>query len=158
MKPYFAALKKLRNRASFFVIFDPWETIFIMRNQRDRPEHKIQIALIDFLQNREWLVEATHGNAYQKGFPDLYAAHVRHGQRWIDCKVEGKYSFTKAQILKWPQFEAKGIGIWILTGATEEQYDRLFRPPNMRDYWKARYGELTDIDQLLRDLKDGTSD
>lgn len=127
-------------------------TFLGMRSQRDRPEHKIQLDLIEFLENREWMVEATHGNAYQKGFPDLYSAHVRHGQRWIDCKVEGKYSFTKAQIAKWPAFEAKGVGIWILTGANEAQYDRLFRPPNMRDYWKARYGELTDIDQLLRDL------
>lgn len=144
--------KRITKQGLLFCKFSQEMTFLGMRSQRDRPEHKIQLDLIEFLENREWMVEATHGNAYQKGFPDLYSAHVRHGQRWIDCKVEGKYSFTKAQIAKWPAFEAKGVGIWILTGANEAQYDRLFRPPNMRDYWKARYGELTDIDQLLRDL------
>ena len=123
-----------------------------MKGKRERPEAKVQAALIDFLTQREWVVDATHGNAFQKGFPDLYCAHVRHGQRWIDCKVEGKYSFTKAQIARWPIWERVGVGIWILTGANEEQYARLFRPPNMRDYWKARYGEIINIDQLLRDL------
>ncbi len=125
-----------------------------MKPKRERPEAKIQTALIEFLEAREWEVEPTHGNAYQKGFPDLYAMHKTLGQRWIDCKVEGKYSFTKAQIEKWPRWEAKGVGIWILTGANDDQYARLFRPPNMRAYWKKNYGQLIDIDALLRELNE----
>ena len=125
---------------------------------RERPEAKIQTALIEFLEGRGWMVEPTHGNAYQKGIPDLFNAHVRHGWRWVDCKVEGKYSFTKAQIQKWPVWEKNGVGIWILTAATEEQYDKLFKPPNWREYWKPRYGELDDIDALLRELQNETYD
>lgn len=122
--------------------------------RRERPEAKVQADLIEFLRNRDWVVSATHGNAFQKGFPDLYAAHKRHGQRWIDCKVEGKYSFTKAQKVIWPLWEAVGVGIWILTGANNEQYERLFKPPNMRDYWRDSWGQLPDIDALLRDLNE----
>jgi len=121
---------------------------------RERPEAKIQTELTEFMGGRDWLAEATHGNAYQKGFPDLFLAHIRHGQRWVDCKVAGKYSFTKAQIEKWPKWEKTGVGIWILTAATEEEYDKLFQPPNWRKYWRPSYGRLDDIDALLRGLNE----
>lgn len=125
-----------------------------MRGKRERPEKKlVQDPLIEFLEGRDWLVEPTHGNAYQKGFPDLFLAHVRHGQRWVDCKVKGQYSFTKAQKDKWPQWEKKGVGIWILTAANQEEYDKLFLPPNWRDFWRASYGDLPDIDEMLRELQ-----
>ena len=113
-------------------------------------ESLIQGDLIDFLRHREWLVEPTHGNLVQKGFPDLYCHHVRWEYRWIDVKVEGQYQFTKWQKLKWPNWEKHGVGIWILTGAHE--YQKLFRPPNWRDYWKESYGELPDIKELLREI------
>lgn len=121
---------------------------------RERPEAKIQAALIDFLEGRNWLVEPTHGNAFQKGLPDLFLAHVRHGQRWVDCKVKGKYSFTKAQKAKWPKWEKNGVGIWILTAASQDEYDLLFQPPNWRKYWRDSYGQLEDIDALLRGLNE----
>ena len=119
-----------------------------------RPEQKIQLELTEFLRGRGWLVEATHGNAYQKGIPDLFIAHLRFGQRWIDCKVKGKYSFTKSQKLKWPIWEEKGVGIWILVAATEDEYQKLFEPPNWRQYWRPSYGELPDIDALLDTIKE----
>lgn len=125
---------------------------------RERPEAKIQKDLTEFMEGRGWLVEATHGNAFQKGIPDLFTAHVRHGHRWIDCKVKGRYDFTKAQILKWPLWEQNAVGIWILTAATQDEYDKLFQPPNWRQYWKGRYGELIDIDALLQGLWDETPD
>lgn len=107
-----------------------------------------------FLENRGWIVERMHGNLYQSGIPDLYCFKKEYGERWIDVKVEGRYSFTKAQIIKWPQWESAGIGIWILTGAGQIDYDRLFDKPNWRDYWKASYGKLIDIDQLIRELNE----
>lgn len=98
------------------------------------------------------------GNALQTGIPDLYCHHPKYGERWIDAKVEGRYSFTKAQKLKWPLWAKFGIGIWILTGANQEQYDRLFRAPNWRDYWKPQWGEIPDVFQLIEELFGGATD
>lgn len=118
---------------------------------RKSTESKIQSRLMKFLRARGWTVENIHGNLYQSGLPDLYCFKKEYGERWIDVKVEGRYSFTKAQIIKWPKWEIAGIGIWILTDATQKDYDRLFNPPNMRDYWKASYDKVIDIDQLIRE-------
>lgn len=124
-----------------------------IRSNYSRPETKIRDSLVEYLVPRGWLVEITHGNAYQTGFPDLLLAHPKWGQRWVDVKVRGKYSFTKAQKLKWPLWEQHGIGIWILVEATQEEYDKLFGPPNWRKYWKKSWGELPDIDALIEELR-----
>lgn len=124
-----------------------------IKRSNSRPEWHIQQDLIKFLEARDWLVEHTHGNAYQTGFPDLFLAHRKWGQRWVDCKVAGRYSFTQAQKIKWPVWEEKLVGIWILTAATEEEYAKLFQPPNMRVYWKPSWGVLPDIDKLLDEIR-----
>lgn len=116
------------------------------------PEWYIQRDLIAFLEARGWLVERTHGNLYQTGFPDLLAMHEKWGQRWIDCKQPKRYSFTKAQRQKWPLWAAKRTGIWILTAATQEEYDKLFHAPNWRDYWKESWSQVPDINALLDEL------
>lgn len=121
---------------------------------RKNTESKTQSRLMKFLRARGWIVERMHGNMYQSGIPDLYCFKKEYGERWIDVKVEGRYSFTKAQRIKWPQWEKAGIGIWILTGATQTDYNKLFAPPNWRDYWKASYGKLLDINQLIRELNE----
>lgn len=82
------------------------------------------------LKLRDWYIKETHGNMYQSGFPDIYACHKRYGTRWIEVKIAGRYSFTSAQLETFPEFAAKNVGIWILTEATEAQYDLLFGPPN----------------------------
>lgn len=123
-----------------------------IRGNNSRPEWHIQQDLIAFLTDRGWWVEPTHGNAYQTGFPDLYMLHPQWGQRWVDCKVAGRYRFTQAQKIKWPQWEKYGAQIWILTAASQDQYDKLFGPPNWRDFWKSSWGDLPDIDQLLDEL------
>ena len=102
------------------------------------PEWHIQKDVIRFLEARGWNVEHTHGNLYQTGFPDLYAAHKKWGTRWIDCKQPKKYSFTRAQKQKWPVWEAYGIGIWILTAATQAEYDKLFAAPNWRSVCQGK--------------------
>ena len=118
------------------------------------PEYYIQRDLVEFLEARQWMVERMVGNMFQRGIPDLYVAHIKYGQRWIDVKVDGHYVFTKAQRIKWPVWEKNGVGIWILTGVSEEQYDRLFKPPNMRDYWNPAWEEeAAELDQLLSELE-----
>ena len=49
---------------------------------------------------------------------------------------------------------AYGIGIWILTAATQAEYDKLFGPPNWRatarQVWKVP--TLAEIDTMLDEL------
>jgi len=126
-----------------------------IRQPKHGPEWFVQRDLITFLKCREWHVERVIGNALQMGLPDLYVAHKRWGTRWIDCKrADSKYSFTKAQKRKWPVLDAFGVGIWILTAATQTEYDKLFKPANWRDYAKSTWKIPTreEIDQMLDEL------
>jgi hypothetical protein len=115
------------------------------------PEWHIQKALCQFLHDRGWVVEVMHGNAFQRGIPDLYLFHRKWGARWVDVKHPKKYSFTKAQKIKWPTWDRAGIGIWILTAATQKEYDKLFAAPNWLDYWKDSWAMPTDkeIDGMI---------
>ncbi|MHC4188370.1 MAG: hypothetical protein ACYSUB_01620 [Planctomycetota bacterium] len=126
-----------------------------MKNIRPKhgPEYIIQRDVMAFLRARGWWVERTHGNLFQKGFPDLYIAHHKFGQRWLDIKNPVSHTYTKAQCQKWPIWHQFGIGIWIIVAATEEEYDKLFKPPNWANYWKPRYDEyLMDVNVLLDEL------
>ncbi len=82
------------------------------------------------LKGHDWFVKNTHGNEFQSGFPDLYCCHSRYGTRWVEVKRKEQYSFTPAQLEDFPKFSANGVGIWILTGYTNEQYKLLFGPAN----------------------------
>lgn len=116
------------------------------------PEWFIQRDVVTYLEARGWLVERMIGNALQMGIPDLYCHHPKWSYRWIDCKQPKKYSFTKAQKQKWPKWEKSGVGIWILTAGTQEEYDKLFAPPNWRQFWKPSWGQLPDVDALIEEL------
>ncbi|RLB69016.1 MAG: hypothetical protein DRH04_05930 [Deltaproteobacteria bacterium] len=105
------------------------------------PEAIIQRNFIAMLRQRGWHVERMIGNQLQKGIPDIYTMHKKHGERWVDLKHPKQYEFTRAQRVKWPEWERHGTGIWIITGWAEEDYDKLFGPPNWRDYWKPKYDE-----------------
>jgi hypothetical protein len=58
--------------------------------------------------------------------------------------------------LKWPLWDHFGIGIWILTAATQEEYDKLFGLPNWKDYWRDSWKMPTieDIDLMLDEIDD----
>lgn len=117
------------------------------------PEWTIQRDVIRYLRERGWWVERLIGNAYQKGIPDLLIAHPKYGIRFIDVKNPISYEYTKAQCQKWPIWSKYNIGVWILTAATEEEYDKLFKEPNWRDYWKPRYDDyLISVAVLLAEL------
>jgi len=112
------------------------------RVSKSRPEAKIQQAVINMLRIKGWYVKPTHGNMYQSGFPDLFACHSRYGQRWIEVKLPGGKGskFTNAQMEDFPKFCANGSGVWVLTGVSDEEYEKLFKPPNWYQYlelWKT---------------------
>ena len=98
--------------------------------KKKRPEDKIRDDLIVLMSKLGWLCEITHGNLYQYGFPDIYAMHSSYGTRWIEVKNPNGYSFTPAQIKKFPLWMSHGVGIYILMAATMDEYQRLFGPPN----------------------------
>jgi hypothetical protein len=100
------------------------------------PEAIIQAALVKYLNIRDWNVMETHGNLYQRGFPDLYCTHEKHKQRWIEVKNPDAYSFTNSQIEFFPLISKGCNGIWILTAATDEEYQKLWEPPNWWKYLK----------------------
>lgn len=104
-----------------------------IRNFDDGPERKIQNDLIDFLKIRDWYVMETHGNMYQRGFPDLFICHYKYGARWVEVKNAASYSFTPAQLECFPRI-SQGSGVWILVGATETEYNKLFGPANWHVY------------------------
>lgn len=118
------------------------------------PEYGIQEELREFLEVRGWMVERFANNALQMGIPDLYAHHPTWGGRWIDVKVEGRYSFTRAQKIKWPQWEKFNCGVWILVAASEAEYAKLMGPPNFRTYWKPSWDHQYDFEALYQDMYD----
>jgi len=115
-------------------------------------EYFIQRDIVRYLYARGWFVQRMVGHMWQSGVPDLYIGHPSWGQRWVEVKVKSHYTFTKAQRIKFPQFEQHGIGIWILVAATEEEYDKLFQAPNWRDYWKPKWDLEPTVDELLDEL------
>jgi hypothetical protein len=100
------------------------------------PEAKIQRDLIAFLRMREWFVKETHGNCFQQGFPDLWCNHISYGARWIEVKNPECYSFTGAQQRDFPMF-CRGSGVWILCAPTEDEYSKLWEPPNWSYYLRC---------------------
>lgn len=121
-----------------------------------RPEDALQERIVRFLTLRGWHVEETHGNAYQKGLPDLFAWNAKLGLfRWIDVKIESNYRYTKHQCIKWTEWESKDLGVWIMVGDTEQEYSKLFEPPNFRLYWKPHYDKyLIPIEQIVVDIRE----
>ena len=120
-----------------------------------QPEQKIADAFDAYLRVRNWLVEPMHGNMYQRGVPDRYVFRKSSGARWIDYKVPGRYSLTRAQRHKWPLWETFGLGIWIITECSDAEYAKLFDAPNWREYWKPSYGRIVDLTPIR--LPDGQS-
>lgn len=100
------------------------------------PEWYIQQAIIKMLRDKGWYVHSTHGSMFQSGFPDIFATHKDHGHRWVEVKLpEMRGSkFTVAQLEHFPQLNANGSGVWILTAATDHEYRKLMDPPNWAYY------------------------
>lgn len=111
--------------------------------KRGGPEDLVQTTIVKMLRYKGWFVRATHGNMYQSGFPDLFACHVRYGQRWIEVKDpnRGGDVFTNAQHEVFPLLCANGSGVWVLIGSSDSEYNKLFNRPNWSSYldiWKPK--------------------
>ncbi len=109
-----------------------------IRNKRG-PERIIQDSIINMLRIKGWYVMETHGNMYQSGFPDLFACHSRYGIRWIEVKLPKMKGsrFTPAQIDCFPKMCSNGAGVWILTGDSDLEYQKLFARFNWWCYLEA---------------------
>lgn len=106
------------------------QPFFPKRTGAAGPEAQIQEALIKRLKEYDWLVKVIVGNMYQSGLPDLWCAHDRLGQRWIEVKNPKKWSFTPAQQKDFPLFHSKNVGIWVLFEDSNEELMKLHQPPN----------------------------
>ncbi len=98
------------------------------------PEHHIQEDIRKFLAIREWVTMRTHGNSFQRGFPDLYCLHHLHGARWVEVKKLPGGVFTKAQLTVFGQISRTQHGVWVITAATEAEYAKLMRKENWTNY------------------------
>lgn len=96
------------------------------------PEREIQEQIKYALAKQDWYVMETTGSIFQYGFPDLYACHKKYGQRWIEVKRPIHYMFTPGQQKTFPEFEAKGVAIHVLT--SPQDISLLFGPSNWRQY------------------------
>lgn len=101
-----------------------------IRNQGEPKEAVIQKRIIEALQIRGWECMVTHGNMFQKGFPDLYIFRRPEGSRWVEVKRPNKWRFTSAQINWFHKMAAAGIGIWVLMGHEQSEIDKLYKAPN----------------------------
>lgn len=108
---------------------DPLKT-----RSRKQPESGIVTLIRKYLKDLDWYTIKTHGSEFQSGLPDLYCCHVRYGARWVEVKNPNKYSFTPAQLDTFPKLAAHGVGVWVLTAATDYEYKKLFGPANWHTY------------------------
>lgn len=102
------------------------------------PEAKIQAKIVEMLRRKGWFVKRMACNAYQFGVPDLFACHKRFGHRWIEVKLPNMKGskYTKAQLEDFPKLSNNGSGVWVLTAATQREYEKLKSPPNWYLYTK----------------------
>ncbi len=103
------------------------------------PEHGIQEDIMRMLRYKGWLVLRTHGNVYQSGFPDLFCTHSSYGHRWVEVKDPNRTGdpFTPAQRDTFPKLCANGSGVWVLVGADDGEYNKLFKKYNWWQYCSA---------------------
>lgn len=103
------------------------------------PEAKIQKDIVRMLRQKGWFVKRLVGNAYQFGMPDLFATHKRFGIRLIEVKLPDMKGskYTKAQLETFPKLCANGAGVWVMTAATQSEYEKLKARPNWYQYLKV---------------------
>lgn len=97
-------------------------------NNPQRLEAEIQRKIILTLKGEDWFAKATFGNAYQTGFPDVYAHHIRYGPRWIEVKRPTGSRLEQSQVEIFGTLATKRVGVWILTSHQPSEMKKLFIP------------------------------
>ena len=100
---------------------------------RDKPEYKTKRTkndLVKYLEIRGWLTQRMSADAFLKGFPDLFCADNKWGTRWVEVRRPENHTLNKAQRRRWALWDELRIGIWVLTAATQEEFNKLYKPPN----------------------------
>lgn len=84
-----------------------------------------------FMRREGWGTWKTHGNVFQKGWPDIYASHPIHGQRWIETKtIDGRLERTQVDLFaEWARY---GVQVWVLRD--EKDYRWLFKQANAWEF------------------------
>lgn len=117
-------------------------------------ESTLQSGLIRELLADGWYCRSTHGNAYQSGFPDVFACKRNYGVRWIEVKRPTGYKFTQAQHRVFKAFSSKNIGIWVLTSKELHERNKLYGPSNWYHYLNTSRG-ITLKEEIKRIPKRG---
>lgn len=108
-----------------------------------QPEVKdVVTPLTNLMRGKGWYVKKLHGSMFQSGLPDLFTAHLKFGQRLIECKHPSccKLEFgglSPSQRASFQELTDYGVQIWILTGP--EEYMKLFEPPNWKTYTYVKF-------------------
>lgn len=102
----------------------------VPRNYAQGPEAKIQADILDMLHARGWFAKHLHGNMYQVGMPDIYACRKPSLQRFIEVKNPARWKFEQSQLICFKELHDQGVGVWIMFGATDAEYKKLFGKPN----------------------------
>lgn len=105
------------------------------------PEKLIEEKVMSKLRSQQWFVQKMHGNLYQYGVPDLYVAHKSYGTRWVELKNPGKFAFTPAQLIRFKEMNAAGVGIWVVTSEVEVPA-LLFKPQQWYMYLDPLYAKV----------------
>ncbi len=105
-----------------------------MGNIKQETDNQLRRKIVKYLTLRGWYVEPLLSNAYHDGIPVLYCFKREYGFRWVEPKRPDDRSLTRLQWRKFSEWEEVNLPIWILTAATQEQYDLLFGPPNWRAF------------------------
>lgn len=85
---------------------------------RGHPEKKLEHAVRNYLHSQGWYTVKMHGNKFQSGIPDLYCAHPKYGQRWIELKTRDGV-MTSAQCRTFPKFHKAGVKIFIIGAVSD---------------------------------------
>jgi hypothetical protein len=104
----------------------------MIKNIRKHIEHDRQEELRKYMHTLGWATIKTHGNAYQKGLPDLYCSSKDYGQRWIELKKDENERLTRDQIETFGYLSRHGTRIWILRGISD--YNWLFKESNWQQW------------------------
>lgn len=118
------------------------DALKIRKGGGNGPEHSIQLKIIEMLEMHQWYVIVIPGSAQLTGMPDLYATHKGHGFRWIEVKDPRRKGevFEKSQLENFPKMSRNGSPIYVLTGATYNDYRILMGSENWWTYLSVMRG------------------